>query len=296
MPSRSLVRALAAGAGLVAVAAAVALLWLRPGSQPPGPQPGNDFDPSLFNRSQRLDVPFVATDMQAVDAMLALARVQPGDYVIDLGSGDGRILIAAARSAGARGLGVDIDPARVREATANAAAAGVAGRVAFRRRDLFATPLGEADVLTLYLSREVNLRLRPAILAEMRPGTRVVSHDFDMGDWQWDQRQRVGNATIYLWIVPARIGGNWTLTVDGHAFPLVLEQHSQRVYGNAGTAQIEEGRLTGDHVRFIARLGAGRQVFEGRVEGGRLVPLAATADWHAERAPSSSPAGEKSRG
>lgn len=289
MPSRSLVRAVAAGAGLVGIAV-FAFLLLRPGSHAPGPQPGNDFDPSLFNRSQRLDVPYAATDMQAVDAMLALAEVHPGDYVIDLGSGDGRILIAAARSAGARGLGVDIDPGRVRQATANAAAAGVAGRIAFRRQDLFATPLGEADVLTLYLSREVNLRLRPAILAQMRPGARVVSHDFDMGDWQWDQRQRVGNATIYLWTVPARVGGNWTLTVDGHAFPLLLEQHSQRIYGSAGAAPIEEGRLTGDHVRFVARLRAGRQVFEGRVEEGRIVPLDGGGDWRADRVPPPSPA------
>ncbi|HEV2817318.1 MAG TPA: methyltransferase domain-containing protein [Allosphingosinicella sp.] len=258
MPSRSLL------AGLL-------LLLFGCGREAPPPRPGNDFDPGQFVQGRpRLDVPYVATDLEVVDAMLGLAQVRPDDYVIDLGSGDGRILIAAARSNGARGLGVDIDPARIRESNDNARAAGVSGRVAFRRQDLFATPLAEADVLTLYLLPEVNLRLRPRILAEMRPGTRVVSHDFDMGDWRWDQRRRVGSATIYLWTVPARVGGRWTLSAGGRTHELVLAQTYQRFTGTAGTARIEQGSLAGDRIRFIARLGEGRQVFEGRVADGAI--------------------------
>ena len=126
---------------------------------------------------------------------------------------------------------------------------------AFRREDLFQTPLAEADVLTLYLTQEVNLRLRPRILAQMRPGTRVVSHDFDMGDWRWDQRRRVGAANIYLWIVPARVAGDWTLTQNGRSVPLVLEQLYQQITGTAGDARVEQGRLNGADIRFIANLG-----------------------------------------
>jgi hypothetical protein len=278
-----LVRAVPVFAGL-ALTAALAFLLLHHPARAPEIQPGNDFDPADFVRGRpQLDAPYVATDLQVVDAMLGLAQVKPDDNVIDLGSGDGRILISAARSLGAHGLGVDIDPARIRESTANAQEAGVAGQVTFRRQDLFETPLGNADVLTLYLLPEVNLRLKPRILSQMRAGARVVSHDFDMGDWHWDQRQHVGNATIYLWVVPARIGGAWTLHAGSRAWPLQIQQQYQQFFGTAGTARIEQGRINGDHIRFLADLGEGRRTFEGRVEGNRIVPLAGTA-WHAERA------------
>lgn len=284
MSSRKSVRAILAIAGLCLAAFLLFLLLHRP-ARAPEPQPGNDFDPADFVRGRpRLDVPYIASDLQVVDAMLGLAQVKPDDNVIDLGSGDGRILISAARSLGAHGLGVDIDPARIRESTANAAEAGVSGRVTFRQQDLFETPLRDADVLTLYLLQEVNLRLRPRILSQMRPGARVISHDFDMGDWHWDQRQRVGNATIYLWIVPARIDGAWTLNLGGRVYPLILEQHYQQFFGTAGDARVEQGRLNGDHIRFLANLGEGRRTFEGRVDGDTIVPLDATAGWRAHRA------------
>lgn len=286
--SRKPLRAILAVAG-VALAALLLFLFLPRSDRAPEPQPGNDFDPADFVRGRpRLDVPYIATDLQVVDAMLGLAEVKPDDNVIDLGSGDGRILIAAARSLGAHGLGVDIDPARVREATANAEEAGVSSRVRFRQQDLFETPLGGADVLTLYLLPEVNLRLRPRILGQMRPGTRVVSHDYDMGDWHWDQRRRVGDAIIYLWTVPARVNGAWTLTAGGRAVPLVLEQQYQQFHGTAGDARIEQGRLDGNRIRFIANLGEGRRTFEGRVDGNRILPLTGS-DWHAERAPEPPP-------
>lgn len=282
MPSRSFVRALASGAGVALVAVAI---YAFAGGQheEPGPQPGNDFDPTVFNHAGHLDVPFVATDTEVVDAMLGMAEVRPGQNVLDLGSGDGRILIAAARSHGAHGLGVDIDPARIRESTANAAAAGVASQVTFHRQDLFTTPLGDADVLALYLLPEVNLRLRPRILAEMRAGTPVVSHDFDMGDWRWDKRQRVGTATVYLWIVPARVGGNWTLISGGRSIPVHLVQHYQQLLGTAGPGRVEQGRVNGTEIRFLANFGEGRRTFEGRIDGDRIVPRAADATWRIER-------------
>lgn len=284
MSSRKSVRAIVGVVGVALVAVMLFLLLNHP-ARAPDPQPGNDFDPADFVRGRpQLDAPYIASDLQAVDAMLGLAQVKPNDNVIDLGSGDGRILISAARSLGAHGLGVDIDPARIRESTANAQQAGVGGRVTFRQQDLFQTPLGDADVLTLYLLPEVNVRLRPRILAQMRAGTRVVSHDFDMGDWHWDQRQRVGNATLYLWIVPARIDGAWNLNADGRIYPLVIEQHYQQFFGTAGDARIEQGRLNGDHIRFLANLGEGRRAFEGRVEGDTIVPLDGAAGWRARRA------------
>lgn len=286
MFSRSFVRAILWGAAAMLVAL-LAVAVLRPSAEEP--QPPAAFDPAAFVRGRpKLDVPYVTTSPEVVDAMLGMAEVGPGDHVIDLGSGDGRILIAAARSNGARGLGVDIDPARIREARANARAARVAHRVEFRRQDLFETPLGEADVVTLYLLPEVNLRLRPRILAQMRPGTRVVSHDFHMGDWPWDDRRRIGTANVYLWIVPARVAGRWLLTVAGREARLDLEQRFQQVGGSVATggrsAPIEQGRLAGARIRFLVDLGDGPRLFDGRVDGDRIEPLSADAGWRAVRA------------
>jgi SAM-dependent methyltransferase len=151
-----------------------------------------------------LDVPYVPTPEPVVNAMLKLAQVKRGDVLYDLGSGDGRIVIAAAKRYGVRGTGVDIDPRRIDEANANARKAGVAGRVRFLNQDLFAIDFSEATVVTLYLLPRINLQLRPKLLAELRPGTRIVSHGFDMGDWQPERVVEVGSSTIYLWIVPPR--------------------------------------------------------------------------------------------
>ncbi len=134
----------------------------------------------VLNRPH-LDVIYVPTPNDVVERMLSMAQVRSDDYVIDLGSGDGRVLVAAAKNHGARGFGVDIDPERVKEARQNAQTAGVADRVEFRQQNLFETPIRDATVLTMYLMPDVNLKLRPRILSELRPGARVVSHDFDMG-------------------------------------------------------------------------------------------------------------------
>ena len=287
MPKSPVVRALIYGAGAILL---ILLLFFairhftdRAGERR---EAQNAFNPAAYAAPPRLDAPNVASDMAVVDGMLSLARLQPDDYVIDLGSGDGRILIAAARSNGARGLGVDIDPAQIEQATRNARNAGVTGLVSFRRQDLFQTPLQEADILTIYLTAEVNLRLRPRILAQMRPGTRVVSHEFDMGDWHYDQRRRIGTAQIYLWIVPAHVGGAWTLTDNGVSVPLTIEQQYQRFTGPVGeNGRVEQGRLIGANIRFIANTGGGRRVYEGTVEGNRITGTGANANWSAVRAP-----------
>ena len=162
------------------------------------------FAPTQTLTAESLDVPYVPTPQSVVDKMLDMAKVTGEDYLIDLGSGDGRIPIAAAKRFGTKGMGVDIDPARVYEAKANAVNARVADKVEFRKQDLFETDLSQATVLTMYLLPRVNLQLRPRILNKLKPGTRVVSHSFDMGDWKPDEKIIVDGRPIYLWIVPER--------------------------------------------------------------------------------------------
>ncbi len=152
----------------------------------------------------RLDVPFVPTPQQVVDKMLELAKIGKGDFLIDLGSGDGRIPVTAAQRYGVKALGVDINPQRISEANERAKKAGVTNLVEFRQQDLFKTDLSQANVLTMYLLPSVNLKLRPKILSEMKPGSRVVSHAFDMGDWKPEQKVSVDGRTVFLWTVPPR--------------------------------------------------------------------------------------------
>ncbi len=154
------------------------------------------------------EVPYVPTPHQVVEEMLRLANVGKNDVVYDLGCGDGRIVIAAAQKFGARGVGVDIDPERIKESNANARQAGVSDRVKFLQQDLFEIDLSEATVVTLYLLPEVNLRLRPKLLRELKPGTRIVSHNYDMGDWKPEKVLELSGSDqdhiIYYWVVPAR--------------------------------------------------------------------------------------------
>jgi SAM-dependent methyltransferase len=148
------------------------------------------------------DVPFLPTPEPVVEKMLEVAKVGPNDVVYDLGSGDGRIVIAAAKKRGARGVGIDIDPDRIREARDNAKRAGVSNRVEFREQDLFTANFSEATVVTMYLLSSVNLKLRPKLLAELRPGTRIVSHAFHMGEWRPLETHWVGSSAVYYWVVP----------------------------------------------------------------------------------------------
>jgi len=148
------------------------------------------------------DVPFVPTPQEVVEAMLKLANVKPGDVVYDLGCGDGRIVVTAAQKFGARGVGIDINPERIRESNENAKNAGVTDQVQFIEKSFFDAEIKDATVVTLYLLSDVNLRLKPKLLKELKPGSRIVSHSFDMGDWKPDKELTVNHRKVYLWIVP----------------------------------------------------------------------------------------------
>jgi len=157
-----------------------------------------------------LDVPYVPTKEPIVDRMLQMAKVKPGDVLYDLGCGDGRIVIAAAKRFGIRGVGIDIDPVRIAEAQENARTAGVADRVKFIQGDLFDADIKDATVVTLYLLPEINLRLRPKLLSELKPGTRIVSHNYDMGDWKPERSAKLTvdgtEHVVFMWTVSKRAG------------------------------------------------------------------------------------------
>lgn len=261
-------------------------------------------------------VPYVPTPQDVVEKMLEIAKVGPNDYVIDLGSGDGRIVITAARKFGARGFGVDLNPERIRESNENARKAGVTDRVSFQQRDLFETDLGEATVITLYLLPRVNLELRPKLL-QLRPGTRIVSHDFSMEDWKPDlhvtveSKERYGGAggksDIYFWIVPAQVAGTWrwelSLAGKTHAYEVALDQKFQVVSGSARVdgraAKLQRARLSGADIQlvFTSELSGTpvRHELEGKVQGDTIVGAARLSgariqgqfEWNARRAPRS---------
>ena len=165
---------------------------------------------STTTEKKPLDVPYVPTHESLVDEMLRMAKVGRNDVLYDLGSGDGRIVITAAQRFGTRGVGYDLDPERVSEARENARRAGVTDKVRFEQQDIFTAKIADATVITMYLLPDVNLRLRPKLLAELKPGTRIVSHNYDLGDWQPIQRKEMDvtgiNHTLFLWVVPARAG------------------------------------------------------------------------------------------
>ena len=214
-----------------------------------------------------LDVPYVPTPPEVVDRMLEMAAVRQDDFVIDLGSGDGRIAIAAARK-GARALGIDIDPERVLEAQDNARKAGLQDKVQFKRQNLFDTKLSDATVLSMYLLTKINLDLRPRILQELKPGTRVVSHSFDMGNWKPDIHTEVGHRQVFMWIVPARAAGRWQGSIGAERFGLDLQQEYQYLKGSAEidgtTLAVREGWLHGTDMHLA--LFNGRKL-RGRVDG-----------------------------
>jgi SAM-dependent methyltransferase len=234
------------------------------------------------------DVPYVPTPVETVDEMLRLAQVSRDDLVYDLGSGDGRIVITAAKKHGARGVGIDIDPTRIEEANENARAAGVTDKVKFVQGDLFAADLRPATAVTLYLLRSVNLRLRPKLLEQLRPGTPVVSHDFDMGEWPPDDHTRVGDDDVYLWIIPGKIDGNWKWT-NAQARPFVarIEQTFQTFTGTAHSDghrfNIRNGRIKGNEIAFeLVRAGDETapvlERYSGKLTDGALQGEIVTAD------------------
>lgn len=193
-----------------------------------------EIDNYSTNPEKFLDVPFVPTDEDAVEAMLNLADVGPKDVLYDLGSGDGRILIAAAKDRDTRGVGVDIDPLRIADAMEYAGWSGVEYLVDFIEDDLFTVDFSEATVVTLYLLQSINVQLRPRLLSQLRPGTRIVSHAFDMGDWKADERFTLSGVNIYKWIVPAQVAGAWEWErSDGKLYRVELQQKYQEVTGRA---------------------------------------------------------------
>ena len=233
-------------------------------------------------------VPYVPTPQNVVDRMLEIAHVGPQDYLIDLGSGDGRIVVTAAEKYGARGFGVDLNPKRISEANDNARAAKVTDKVQFYQRDLFETDLTSATVITMYLLPRVNLELRPKLL-ELKPGTRVVSHDFSMGEWKPERHEEIeahdkyggsgGRSDIYLWIVPAKVAGTWQsqLTLRGKPidYELALEQQYQVVGGTVRVGgqnvKLENVKLEGDQLsfEFTAEVEGAplKHAFSGTVQG-----------------------------
>lgn len=248
------------------------------------------------------DVPFVPTPMVVVDEMLRLANVGPNDLVMDLGSGDGRTVIAAAGKFGARAVGVELDQHLLMQSEESARQAGVEARVKFLEQDLFKTDLSAATVITMYLYPSVNLKLRPRLLA-LRPGTRIVSHDYDLEDWRPDRTSTV-RKNVFLWIVPAKVAGRWQLRLAlppiDRLIELELEQRFQEVSGHARLngvpAPVWEAKLAGTQLSFLIidtsdpNQEAGLY-FEGRVTGdtieGRVTrgvgKARAVAPWRAVR-------------
>lgn len=215
-----------------------------------------------------LVAPYVQTVMEDVELMLELAEVGPGDYLIDLGSGDGRIVINAAQR-GAIAHGVELDGQLVEFAGARARDAGVDDRAGFVQGDVFAAELGAATVVTMYLMPEVNLRLRPRLLTELAPGTRVLSNSFDLGDWQPDQHV-FGRTSggIFLWIVPARLEGRWRATLADAELDLVMAQRFQEVDVRTADGAAATGvHVRGDRISFLLEDGRRRYAFSGHVTG-----------------------------
>jgi hypothetical protein len=222
--------------------------------------------------------PYVPTPQAVVEAMLELAAVGPGDYVIDLGSGDGRIVLTGATRHQASGMGVDIDGELVDLANASARRLGVAQRVQFHRQDVFAADLSRATVLTLYLLPGMMERLRPKLLKELKPGTRVVSHDFDFGEWKPDRSVDVQTpekydisgswtSTVHLWTVPAPVEGAWTGSMDGGRY-----QHFEgRLMRDAQVMTLRDAKIDGSRIEFIAPGADGRlETYTGTVRDGMI--------------------------
>jgi Histone methylation protein DOT1 len=246
------------------------------------------------------DTPYVQTPQVVVDKMLELAKVSSKDYLIDLGSGDGRMIITAAKRYGARGFGVDLNKSLVTLANRNAVKMGVANRAVFYERDLHETDITQADVLTIYLLPEVNLMVRPRIL-DLKPGTRLVSHDYGFGEWPPDVEltmdapgKPVGRdqkSKVMYWVVPARVAGKWVWQGPAGPYELQIEQVFQKLTGTLSVGgrrvNIDKAVLTGDRIAFEAESEKGRHEFSGKVINnaieGDMHTAGAAQKWSATR-------------
>ncbi len=258
---------------LVAAPLAALLIAFPAAAQQKGPT----YEPQVGQAGK--DVIWVPTPDEVVDRMLRMAQVTPNDYIIDLGAGDGKIAIAAAKNFGARSLGIEYNPEMAKHAQENVVKAGVTGKARIVQGDIFVTDFTQATVLTMYLLPALNLKLRPQVLA-MRPGTRVVSHSFTMDDWEADESSSMDGRRAYFWVVPANVMGNWALEVTGggasEKMELTLEQRYQKIEGsvNLGAAVqggLRDARLRGFNVSFTYVDGKSvRRELSGRVSGARM--------------------------
>jgi SAM-dependent methyltransferase len=242
-------------------------------------QPAKDFQPEVGQAGK--DVVWVPTPQALVDKMLDMAKVTPKDYVIDLGSGDGRTVITAAKR-GSKALGIEYNPDMVELSKRNAAKEGVTDKASFMKADLFETDFSQAQVITMFLLPSINLKLRPKILT-LKPGTRIVSNSFDMEEWKPDETANVEGCTnwctAHLWIVPAKVDGNWK-TPQGE---LAIKQTFQMITGtlkNGNVAAPINGKLNGDQISFTAN----GTPYTGRVNGNTIEGSAGNAKWSATRA------------
>jgi precorrin-6B methylase 2 len=237
------------------------------------------YEPTVGQQGK--DVVWVPTSQALVDKMLELAKLTPKDYLVDLGSGDGRTVITAAKR-GARAMGIEYNPDMVELSKRNAAQAGVTDKTSFMKADLFETDFSQATVVTMFLLPSINLKLRPKIL-DMKPGTRVVSNTFTMDDWEPDQTANITEGcsnwcTALLWIVPAKVDGTWK---SGRG-SLALKQQFQKVSGTLGTTPIADGKLNGDEITFTA----GGAKYTGHVSGNSIqgtVSGGSNGSWSATR-------------
>jgi SAM-dependent methyltransferase len=261
-------------------------------------------------QTKKPDVIFVPTPNRVVEEMLRVSDIRKDDLIYDLGCGDGRIIILAAQKVGSRGVGIDIDPQRIKESRQNASKAGVDHLVQFLEQDLFQADFSEATVVTLYLLPMLNIQLRPKLLTDLRPGSRVISHDFGMNEWIPDQKTVVvigeRHHWVYHWIVPANVIGRWELSIaefrDKTPFTMQLEQVYQYVVGaiilEGSRKYIKNADLSGSHVQFELDLQKGGEVlpmfFEGKVLGDVITGIATwnrvqqeiKSTWRAVRDPS----------
>jgi SAM-dependent methyltransferase len=260
-------------AAVARTAAAALALAAFAASAPAQTQPKDrEFTPQVGQAGK--DVIWVPTPDDLVDRMLRMAQTTGKDYVVDLGSGDGRTVIAAAKKYGARALGIEYNAEMVDLSNRNAVREGVTANAKFIRGDIFETDFTQATVVTMYLLPGLNLKLRPRIL-DMKPGTRVVSHQFNMDDWHPDETTTLDGRRAYLWIVPAKVNGTWRILSGSDVWDATLEQRYQVVEGSmrlgALNAGLRETRLVGDRISFAFVDNAGvRREFAGRVNGANM--------------------------
>ena len=235
-------------------------------------QKKEEFTPQVGQAGK--DVIWVPTPEELVERMLRMAQTTPNDFVIDLGSGDGRIAIAAAKKFNARSMGIEYNPDMVEVSNRNASKEGVAGKARFVKADIFETDFSQATVITMYLLPGLNLKLRPKLL-DMKPGTRIVSHQFNMDDWQPDEVTNIDGRRAYFWLIPAKVAGTWRFQSGTDGLDVTLEQKYQMLEGTVklGTvnAGLRDARLTGDKISFaFVDQGGLRRDFTGKVNGNTM--------------------------